>query len=418
MTIEPEELEYAVPGSLLDTDLYKLTMQQAVLQHFPDVTATYKFTHRDADVLFSKTCVDTFRESLPHFANMALTSAELSFLQTSCPFFTPSYLSYLSAFRFKPVQVSVNFIPSKNDAERGRVDIVAAGPWIETIMWEVPLMACLSETYFTMDDRDWSEDGQNQLAYNKAKTLLGADVQFSEFGTRRRRSYATQDLVVHEIVRAAKDLPGQGNFMGTSNVSLAMKYSVKPIGTIAHEWFMGVAALKGYEHANATALDLWEAVYPQGPLLALTDTFSTGVFLKEFAADPERARRWKGLRQDSGDPFVYAPRAKETYESIGIDHRDKTIIYSDSLDVDKALRLKRQCDEVGFIPSFGIGTFFTNDFRSISSGGKSKSRALNMVIKLSSVDGKPCIKISDEITKNTGDRETVNEVKALYGLPL
>ena len=202
--------------------------------------------------------------------------------------------------------------------------------------------------------------------------------------------------------------------------------------------------MKGYEHANGLALDLWETVYPEVLHLALTDTFSTEAFYKvdtprqlsssaqdshrlcqqDFVLHQERAERWSGLRQDSGDPMVYAPRAIEVYESLGIDYRKKAIIYSDSVDVDKALKIQKQCNELGvsctqslsrretpgkrydtetnfltIIGTFGIGTSLTNDFKTLSSGGKEKSKALNMVIKLASVDGKPCVKISDELTK-------------------
>lgn len=277
-------------------------------------------------------------------------------------------------------------------------------------------MASLSEIYFRVADTDWSYAGQKERAYEKAKIYLEAGCVFSEFGTRRRRSYHIQNLVVETLIQAASDPPGKGKLMGTSNVHLAMKHNITPIGTIAHEWFMGVAVLKGYRNANGTALDLWESVYPNVLLLALTDTFSTEVFYKDFVRDKARAQRWKGLRQDSGDPFVYAPRAKEVYDALGIDHREKIIIYSDSVDVEKALKLKKQCDEVGFQTSFGIGTSLTNDFKSVSSGGKEKSRALNMVIKLNSVGGEPCVKISDELTKNTGFPDAVKKVKEIYGI--
>lgn len=183
---------------------------------------------------------------------------------------------------------------------------------------------------------------------------------------------------------------------------------------------MAVGAIRGYEHANALALDLWESVYPNALLLALTDTFSTEAFYKDFTR--ERAEKWTGLRQDSGDPYVYAPRAKEIYESLGVDYKNKkTIIFSDSVDVEKALKLREQAREIGFLgkltsrplldrdlqhlpvnrflASFGIGTSLTNDFHSVSSGGKEKSKALNMVIKLASVDNKHCVKISDELSK-------------------
>jgi len=177
---------------------------------------------------------------------------------------------------------------------------------------------------------------------------------------------------------------------------------------------MGVAAIGGYENVNGRAMDLWEAVYPNNLFVTLTDTFSTEVFYQDFVKDPERAKRWAGLRQDSGDPFVFAPRAREIYQSMGIDHTTKTIIYSDALTVDKALALKKQCDEVGFIASFGIGTSLSNDFKSISSGRKQKNKALNMVIKLYRVGGSFCAKISDELTKNTGNEEAIKQAKEVF----
>ncbi|EJD02414.1 nicotinate phosphoribosyltransferase [Fomitiporia mediterranea MF3/22] len=405
-----------MPRSLLDTDLYKLTMQQAVLRHFPDVQATYRFTHRDEDVYFTRECYERYISTLPHFNELIATPEEIAWLRQTCPFFGEPYLEYLAKFRFKPEQLHVEFKALKDDPNKGRLEISAVGPWVETILWEVPLMACLSEIYFRTADTDWSYDSQEEIAYEKAKTLLQADIQFSEFGTRRRRSYYIQDLVVATLIRASNEFPDKGKVVGTSNMHLAFKYGIKPIGTIAHEWFMGVASLRGYEGANGLALDLWEKVYPDGPLIALTDTFSTEVFFKDFTKDKERALRWHGLRQDSGDPFVYAPLAKEIYESMGIDYRKKSIIYSDALTDEKALKIKAQCDELGITCSFGIGTFLTNDFRSVSSGGKQKSKALNMVIKIANVNGAPCIKISDEITKNTGDPAVVKKVKEMYGL--
>ncbi|KAH8116827.1 nicotinate phosphoribosyltransferase [Phellopilus nigrolimitatus] len=405
-----------MPRSLLDTDLYKFTMQQAVLRHFPDAQATYRFTHRDKDVYFTKECHDRYLAALPHFAEFSATPTELAWLKQMCPYFDDAYLAYVANFRYKPEQVKIEFVPSDHDPELGRLEISATGPWLETILWEVPLMACLSEIYFRTADRDWSYDGQEELAYKKAKSLLQADIQFSEFGTRRRRSYHTQDLVVATLIRASKDSAGKGKLAGTSNMHFAHKHGIIPIGTIAHEWFMGVAGLRGYEGANGIALDLWEQVYPKGPLIALTDTFSTEVFYRDFTK--ERALRWTSLRQDSGDPMIYAPRAREIYESMGIDYRTKSIVFSDALNADKVLKIKAQCDEIGFITSFGIGTFLTNDFRSLSSGGTEKSKALNMVIKLASINGEPCIKISDEITKNTGDPNGVRKAKEAYGLPV
>ncbi|KAJ7883048.1 Quinolinate phosphoribosyl transferase [Mycena olivaceomarginata] len=370
-------------------------MQQAVLHHFRDRKATYKFTLRDKSVVFPKSALDIFQKTLDRFGELALTESEHAWLKKTCPYFTDEYLSYLRGYRFKPEQVCVKFVPTSADGETGIIEMDASGSWLDTIFWEVPLMATLSEVYFT-------------LAYEKGRTL--------EFGTRRRRSFAAQDIVVESLVRASKDVDSKGRLSGTSNVHLAHKYNLIPVGTIAHEWFMGVAALKGYENANSIAMDLWEEVYSNALLIALTDTFSSETFFKwkSYASDKERALRWQGLRQDSGDPFVFGRRAKEVFESLGIDPSKKMIIYSDALSIDKALRLKEQANDLGLNVSFGIGTSLTNDFK--KSGSTDVSKALNMVIKLSSVDGKPCVKLSDDLTKTTGNQDTVDMVKRIYNL--
>ncbi|KAJ3535969.1 hypothetical protein NM688_g6901 [Phlebia brevispora] len=408
-----------LPASILDTDLYKFTMQQAVLQHFPDVDAIYQFTHRDPDVYFTRECFDLFVESVKHFGELALTEEERQWLPTGCPYFTQDYVDYLAQYRFKPEQVKATFHEKPGDSNLGRLHIQAIGPWRDTILWEVPLMSTLSEIYFNTADTDWSYNGQEEQAYEKGKIYLTTGCVFSEFGTRRRRSFHTQDLVMKGLVRASHDFPNTGKLMGTSNVHLALKYNVPPIGTIAQrlsEWYMGIGALRGYEHANSISLDLWEKTYPNDLHIALTDTFSTEAFYKDFVQDKTRAQRWSGLRQDSGDPMVFAPRAKEVYDSLGINYHEKIIIYSDAINVEKALKIYKQCTEVGFKCSFGIGTSLTNDFKKLSSGGKEKSKALNMVIKLAGVDGKHCVKISDELTKNTGDPQTVKLVKNIFNI--
>ncbi|GLB40615.1 putative nicotinate phosphoribosyltransferase [Lyophyllum shimeji] len=407
------------PFSILDTDLYKFTMQQAVREHFPDVQAVYRFTNRDKRFQFSRQAIELFRTAVSQFTDIALTKEEHDWLRTACPYFTPSYLSYLSAYRFKPEQVHVTFIPVSADGLMGNVEVEARGPWVETIMWEVPLMSALSEIYFHSVNTDWTYDGQEEAAYDKCRRLIEGGCAFSDFGSRRRRSYIAHDLVIKGLVRASREVHGPGRLTGTSNAHFAHKYNLNPIGTIAHEWFMGVAALRGYEKTHLLALDLWEQVYHDQVLIALTDTFTTEAFFKDFVLDANRARKWTGLRHDSGDPFEFAPRVKEVYESLGIDPRQKLIVYSDSLNVDKCLRLQNQANELGLEKvAYGIGTHLTNDFRTASSGGKEKSKALNMVIKLTSVNNRPCIKISDDETKNIGDLATIEYVKRLYGLPV
>jgi len=314
-------------------------------------------------------------------------------------------------------------VPSPDTPELGDLEIEFKGLWAETILYETPAMAIVSEAYFLHVDTDWNLDGQEELAFQKGKTMYEAGIALSEFGTRRRRSYDAQHLVMQGLIRAHHDRAESvsGALAGTSNVHFAHKYDLKPIGTIAHEWTMGIGAYRGYERANLDALEMWEQVYPTTVSnelhIALTDTFTSAVFFKDFARNPGLALRWRGVRQDSGDPIAFIHQARSAYEDIGIDHSQKLVVFSDGLKMDRCLQIKKVADQVGFkLAAFGVGTWLTNDFKSSSTGETSK--ALNIVIKLASINDRPCIKISDDITKNTGDKTSVLFVKQTFGIPV
>ncbi len=330
-----------------------------------------------------------------------------------------------------------------SEEDVGAIDLLIKGSWVETILYEIPLLALTSEAYFRFMDRDWTYDGQEEKAYGKGMRLLEAGCIVSEFGTRRRRDYHTQALVFRGLVKAKKEgektgLPGK--ISGTSNVHLAMRFGIPPVGTVAHEWFMGVAAITGdYENATRTALSYWVGCFGEGVLgIALTDTFGTPAFLRAFREplpEPitvtpgatasgtvvqEREKRktktfaevFTGVRQDSGDPAQFVKIMREFYDKEGITEK-KTIVFSDSLNIDLCLQYKKISEEAGFLSTFGVGTFFTNDFVHNSTG--KKSVPLNIVIKLSSAAGNSAVKISDNIGKNTGDKETVEKVKRELG---
>ncbi|GAA6062078.1 hypothetical protein JCM10212_006501 [Sporobolomyces blumeae] len=425
--------------SILDTDLYKLTMQRAVFETFPDVDVRYRFTNR-GDARFTRRVEQAVRKAVDHLANVTLTESERAWLEKRCPFFPPSYLDYLASFRFRPrEQLDIEFVPegqNDQDEEVGNFNIEVTGKWAETILYEVPIMSIISEAYFTECDTKWDYVGQFENAKAKGKKLFSAGCVVSEFGSRRRRTGLAHDIVMRGLVEADREygagsrVEGRGKLAGTSNVHLAQKYDVNPIGTIAHEWIMGIAALDGYEHCNARAMELWEKVYPDGSLgIALTDTFTTKPFFEDFVANPELAKRWKGLRQDSGDPITFLHAAKDVFVKVGVDPKTKVIVYSDGLDVDRCLELKEASDDAGVGCSFGVGTYLTNDFKrveepekqetpgdgSIRANGE-KSKALNMVIKLYKINDDYCVKISDEINKNTGNPDAVKRVKEQFGL--
>jgi nicotinate phosphoribosyltransferase len=353
---------------------------------------------------------------------------------------TSPYLEFLSEFRLSPRdQLKPIFNPIGEDTGAddviGDIHIEISGKWADTILYEIPLLALTSEAYFKFMDTDWNYDGQEEKAFDKGLQILKAGCTLSEFGTRRRRDYHTQALVFRGLVNAskkAKESGFTGKLAGTSNVHLAMRFNLAPIGTVAHEWFMGIAAITDdYENANEEALHRWVACFGEGVLgIALTDTFGTPAFLKSFsrpikhllgspnvtdgAAEPSRtyAQVFTGVRQDSGDPAGFVKTMRDFYDSQGITDK-KTIVFSDSLDIDKCIEYKRVSDEQGFQSSFGVGTFLTNDFIQLATG--KKSAPLNIVIKLSSAAGNPAVKISDNVGKNTGDSAKVAEVKRLLG---
>lgn len=316
------------------------------------------------------------------------------------------------------------------------------GLWVETILYEIPLLALTSEAYFRFMDTDWTYDGQEDKAFRKGMKLLEQGCIVSEFGSRRRRDYHTQALVFRGLVKAKREgektgLPGK--ISGTSNVHLAMRFNIPPVGTVAHEWFMGVAAItQDYISATRQALSYWVGCFGDGVLgIALTDTFGTPNFLDAFAhkfPDLDTIKPWApetesvnivevetsktfaqsfaGVRQDSGDPSNFVKMMRNFYDQQGIKDK-KTIVFSDSLNLELCFEYKKIAEEAGFQPTFGIGTFLTNDF--VHTGTGNKSTPLNIVIKLSSANGNPAVKISDNIGKNTGDKSTVDNVKHLLG---
>ncbi|KAK0631778.1 Quinolinate phosphoribosyl transferase [Immersiella caudata] len=443
--------------SFLDTDLYKLTMQCAVLKYYKDVPVTYSFTNRTPEKKLSRKAFAWLEQQIQKLGNISLSDEEYQYLTNHCPYLTSAYLEFLKEFRLRPRdQVTIKFVPISEDTgaetDLGDLDIKISGPWVDTILYEIPLLALTSEAYFKFMDPDWTYEGQEDKAFEKGMRLLEAGCVFSEFGTRRRRDYHTQALVFRGLTKASKEASARGlpgKLSGTSNVHLAMRFNIPPVGTVAHEWFMGVAAITGdYKEATEEALSRWVGCFGEGVLgIALTDTFGTPEFLRSFnkpvrhlgerTEAPDRkpsmadsfisaatslaktlkpnksyAEVFTGVRQDSGDPMTFVKLMRKFYDEQDIQDK-KVIVFSDSLNIDRCLEYKEVSEAAGFQPTFGVGTFFTNDFIHTKTG--TKSTPLNIVIKLSSAAGRPAIKISDNIGKNTGDKETVEQVKRELG---
>jgi len=380
--------------SMLDDDLYKFTMGQAVFLRYPEVRVEYRFSNRGAQ-RFSEAFLAAMKDELVAMESLRLTDREVEFLR-STGYFVEPYLSFLADYRYDAREVRARL------AEDGDLVIRIRGLWARTIYWEVKLMAVISELYFSLVDTGWSMDGQIEQARQKLALLRDGQAPFADFGTRRRRSFATQELVVGAFAHS----PDKGVFLGTSNVYLAMRYGPKPIGTTAHEWFQGISALESLNHPNREGLRIWSALYRGTgiPLVGLTDTFTTEAFLRDFS--PDLAVEYGGVRHDSECPFAFADRIIEFYEGIGIRAADKTITFSDGLSATKAVEIKAYVGN-RIKAVFGIGTHFTNDFAG--------SPALNMVIKLFAVDGTPVVKLSDSPTKASGDLDAVRVARWVHG---
>ncbi|CCK72224.1 nicotinate phosphoribosyltransferase KNAG_0J01430 [Huiozyma naganishii CBS 8797] len=406
--------------SLLDTDMYKVTMHAAVVTNFPKVEVVYKYTNRSSDLTFNEEAVLWLKEQISYLGDLTFTDEEVEYLAREIPYLPQKYLEYIktSEVKLRPSE-QINFSVEDVEGRPGRLNInlLIKGLWKDTILYEIPLLALVSEAYFKFVDTDWNYDGQREKASAKARELFKNKLAFSEFGSRRRRSYETQTLVMQGIMDVVQENPEEYTklFLGSSNVLMAKMNGVKPVGTVAHEWFMGIASItQDYIHANKASMDYWINTFgPKNAGLALTDTFGTDDFLKSFY--PPYSDAYVGVRQDSGDPQKYTEKIAHHYHDVlGLPKFSKVVCFSDSLSVDKAIQYAKCAHENGMLASFGIGTNFTNDFY-LATNPHIKSEPLNIVVKLREVAGNPAIKISDNLGKNMGDPKTVKKVKEELG---
>ncbi|MEJ8598747.1 nicotinate phosphoribosyltransferase [Riemerella anatipestifer] len=377
--------------SIIDNDFYKITMQNAVVKLFPTARVKYEFINRGKH-FFPEGFANELRKVVDSMAELKLTKKEKLYLQETCPYLDLPYLDFLEGYHYDPFEVKI--VQEGND-----IRVSVEGLWYRTILWEVPLLALISELHYQMNkmERD-SNETVVQNTVEKSKKLNELGVTFAEFGTRRRHSYKVHQLVMEALMEE------KGQFIGTSNVHFAMKYGVKPIGTHAHEWFMFHAAEYGFKMANQLALEHWVDVYRGDLGVALSDTYTTEVFFRQF--DKKFAKLFDGVRHDSGDPIEFAKKTIEHYEGFGINPNFKYIIFSDGLNLEKVEEItKATRGTIGI--SFGIGTNLTNDVG---------LKPMNIVMKLIGVqapngDWIPTVKLSDERGKYTGEPKMIELAK-------
>ncbi len=361
--------------SLLDTDLYKFNMDQVIFHKHTDLCGQYYFKCRNKDVVFTPEMEEEINAQIDHLCTLTFTKEELDYLR-SIRFIKNDYVEFLRLWR--PIR---DYVTVSRD-ESGELQIVVDGPLFSAMQFEIFLLEIVNEVYFRMKyDYETLRKSAEEKLDKKIKALNDGTYtfRFAEFGCRRRLSREWEDVVVRRLAQETDKC------VGTSNVYLAMKYNLTPIGTYAHEYvqmYQGIDEIP-LAYTNHYAMLDWYDEYQGDNGTALTDTITTDLFLRDF--NRAMVNNYTGVRHDSADPYEWGEKIIRHYESYGVDPKTKLLLFSDSLDFDRAQALYDYFSGRTKV-SFGIGTFCSND---------TCEKALNIVIKLQYVNGRPVAKLSD-----------------------
>lgn len=369
--------------SLLEIDMYKFSMGQAIYHQFSDYKTTWSFKCRNKDVQFTSEMVEEIRAQIQAYCKLRFTEDELQYLD-NIKWINGSYVDFLRLWspRYEDFTITT-------DGDCG-LSIEVAGTWLNTSMYEIPTLAIVNEVYFRMQ-YDYNEllDSFKERLDVKFENLKSGHWYagtFSEFGLRRRLSAEAQSLVVEKFSHLNDTKHSPSRFIGTSNVYLAKKFGLTPVGTMAHEWIM-CTGQGNHKHnpaySNWYALDAWIKEYGVLNGIALTDTITTDCFLRDFQLT--YATLFSGVRHDSGDPYEWGEKMINQYRKLGIDPKTKTLLFSDSLDFERADALWHHFHN-DINVAFGIGTYLSND---------TKVSPLNIVMKVTKCNGMDVAKISD-----------------------
>jgi nicotinate phosphoribosyltransferase len=383
--------------SLLDTDLYKFSMMQAVLHQFPGAEVEYRFQCRSAGVDL-RSLAKALEREIEHLCSLRLDPEELNFL-ASQRYIKSDFIEFLRLFHLQSRFVDIGQADEQ-------LAVTVRGPWLHTILFEVPVLAIISELFSRHAYADHDLDEGRRRLDEKTEQVKSLDRPqefiFADFGTRRRFSRAWHDEVVETLAREVPD-----SLRGTSNVRLAKELGLVPIGTMAHEFIQACQALgPRLAETQRFAFEVWAREYRGDLGIALSDTYSLQAFLRDF--DMYFCKLFDGARQDSGDPFEWAEAMIEHYENNRVDPKTRNLIFSDSLDIPRAAEIwQRFRDRITV--SFGIGTNLTHD---------TGVDPINIVIKMTECNGQPVVKLSDSPGKVVStDQHYLAWVRQAFGVP-
>ena len=396
--------------SLLDTDLYKFTMMQVVLHQFPGAQVEYRFKCRNSGIkagvepgsngkasINLAAHVAEIREEIRALCSLHFQDSELAYLR-SMRFIKSDFVDFLGLFKLNEKYITVTPLAS------GEIDITIQGPWLHTILFEIPVLAIVNEVYFRNTHRlpDFAEGRRRlDLKIEQLRAPGLADLKIADYGTRRRFSKAWHDEVLRVLssklgtAQSPGNMAGvQGQLAGTSNVLFAMKLGLIPLGTMAHEYLQACQALgPRLRDSQVFGFEMWAKEYRGDLGIALSDVYGMSAFLRDF--DLYFCKLFDGARHDSGDPFQWGERMLAHYVKHRVDPKTKTLIFSDALTIPRTIELYRQFRGRCQL-AFGIGTNLTNDLG---------YEPLQIVIKMVRCNGQPVAKLSDTPSKNMCDDE-------------
>ncbi len=389
--------------SLLDTDLYKFTMMQVVLHHFPGAQVEYKFKCRTEGIDL-RPYLEEIRTEVGHLCSLSFRDDELAYLR-GLRFMKSDFVDFLGLFQFNDKYIRIGVADPAQGAALGEIDITLHGPWLHTILYEIPVLAIVSEVYFrgTRPKPDLAEGRRRLGAKIELVRTVEPELDFkiSDFGTRRRFSRDWQEEVLKTLKREVPQY-----YAGTSNVWFAMRNDMTPLGTMAHEYMQACQALgPRLRDSQVFAFDKWAQEYRGDLGIALSDTYGFDAFLRDF--DMYFCKLFDGARHDSGDPFDWGERLIAHYRKNRVDPRSKTLIFSDQLSFPLAIEIARRFAGRAHT-AFGIGTNLTNDLG---------YEPLNIVIKMTECNGQPVAKVSDSPGKTVSkDLGYLAYLRQVFGL--
>lgn len=386
--------------SILDTDLYKFTTSYAYSKLYPRAYGQFRFIDRN-DTCYPKGFAEQLKEETKAMAQLSLSRDEELFLHQELPYLPPTYIDFLKGFRFNPDELIIE------QDEAGHLSIIAEGLLYRVTLWETPILALVSELYYRITGAKPDMEYAEQAITEKAKALAQEGISFSMFGMRRRFSFEVELRMTELLKQHAGPC-----LYGTSNVHIAHLLGLKVSGTHPHEWIQFHGAMYGYKMANYMSMEDWINVYDGDLGTVLTDTYTTNVFMRNFSK--KHAMLYTSVRHDSGDPFVFTDKVIQRYQELRVDPKIKYIIFSDGLNVERAIEIANYCKgRIG--ASFGIGTNFSCDV-----GNDIKARNIVMKLwqcKMTERDRwHPCVKLSDVGGKHTGEASEIRLAQETLGI--